>query len=78
MKSLKIVLESLKTKGIEHAEIVCVKAFEAVQESLPKILVDTETSAMEKGAATLLTTILPPLKASFEKLVDFDKDGQVG
>lgn len=78
MKSLKILVEKVKESGVEQAEVVCVKLFEAVEKTVTAIMVDSETTAMEKGAATILMTVIPALKPQFEKLVDFDRDGQVG
>ena len=78
MKSIKIVLSNLKKAGVEQAEVICVKAFEAIENSLPEIAVDPETSPVEKGAASILATVVPVLKPHIEKLVDFDKDGKVG
>ena len=78
MKSLKLLVEEVKASGIEQAEVVCVKLFESIEKTVSKVIVDAETSAVEKGAATVLMTILPALKPQFQKLVDFDRDGQIG
>lgn len=78
MKSLKIVLAKLKEAGVSQAEKAVVEAFGAVEKAVPEILVDAETSALEKGAAGILAPVLASLKPQIEKLADFDKDGQVG
>ena len=78
MKSLKIIVEKLKEKGIDQAEVTVVKLYEALQESLPVIVADSETSPVEKTVAGVVVPVLAGLKESVEKLADFDKDGQVG
>ena len=78
MKSLKIFVAKVKESGIEQAEVVCMKVFESIEKTATEVLVDVETTAIEKGAATVLMSVLPALKPQFQKLVDFDRDGQVG
>lgn len=78
MKSLKIVLANAKKAGIEQAEKTIVGVYGALEKSVPEILVDPETTAIEKTAAGILAPVLASLKSQVEKLVDFDKDGQVG
>lgn len=78
MKSLKIVVKKLKEAGVEQAEKAIVAAFGAVEKAVPEIIVDAETSALEKTAAGILAPVLSSLKPQIEKLADLDKDGQIG
>lgn len=78
MKSLKIIVQNAKEAGVEQAEKAIVAVYGALEKSVPQILVDPETSAIEKTAAGILAPVLTSLKPQVEKLVDFDHDGQVG
>ena len=78
MKSLKIVAAKLKEAGVNQAEKAIVEVYGAIEKAVPAILVDPETSAIEKTAAGILAPVLASLKPQVEKLADLDKDGQVG
>lgn len=78
MKSVKIIVEKLKAKGVADAEKVVMDVFSAIEESVPAIAVDPATSAVEKGAVVVLGPVLMGLKPSVEKLADFNHDGKIG
>lgn len=77
-KAVKIVGEKLKEKGLDGSEIALMKLYEGLQEAMPLIVSDEETSAVEKSLAGVAVTILAGLKPTVEKAADLDKDGQVG
>jgi hypothetical protein len=78
MKSVKIVVKKLEEKGVANAEKVVMDVFAAIQESVPAIAVDAETTAVEKGAMMVLGPVLSSLKPAIEKLADFNHDGKIG
>lgn len=78
MKSLKIIAKKLEEKGIADAEKVIVDVYKAIQESCPQIVVDSETTAMEKSFAGIALPVLASLNSAVEKLADLNKDGKIG
>lgn len=77
-QAFKIIVKKLEEKGIEGGELVAAKVFEALEEAMPAIVVDAETSSIEKTLAGVLAPVIGGLKPAFQKATDFDKDGQVG
>jgi hypothetical protein len=78
MKSLKIIVKKLEEKGIKDAEKIVMDVFACIEESLPAIAVDPETSSIEKGSVLVLGPVLATLKPAIEKLADFNHDGKIG
>lgn len=78
MKTLDLLVAKLKQKGIEQAEIIIVKAYEAVQETLPEVIASEDASQVEKTVAGVLIPVVAGFKGAVEKLADLNKDGKVG
>lgn len=78
-KALSIIVTDMNEAGIENAEVLLSKMFKTLKDkSLPKIAVDPETNAVEKSAAGMGVMVLGGLEPAFNKLIDFDGDGEVG
>lgn len=77
-KAVEIMLGKIKEQGIEGGEIVLMKLFEGLEQSMPLISADAETSSVEKMLAGVLAPVISGLKPAVQKAVDFDKDGLVG
>lgn len=78
MKSLSIIAKKLEEAGVKDAEKVIVDVFKAVQEACPAIVVDAETSPVEKSFAGIAVPVLAGLLPSVEKLADLNHDGKIG
>lgn len=78
MKTVDILLGKLKAKGIEQAEILIVKVYEAAQETLPEVVASEEATQVERTLAGILIPVVAGFKAAVEKIADLNHDGKVG
>lgn len=77
MKASEILLEEAKKAGIESGEKVLAEVLELLEAVAPRLALEAEES-WAKTAGAGLGLILPAIKPSLEKLIDINKDGQVG
>lgn len=76
MKLLQILKEEGTRQGLEIAEVAIVKVYATLEATAPRLMLEGE--GVEKVIAGVLTTALPILKVTVEKIADLNKDGQIG
>lgn len=74
----KLFAEKTKAKGIEGGEILAAKILEALEETIAEVSTHADASVTEKTIAVVLAPVYGGFKPQLMKLIDFDKDGQVG
>jgi len=77
MKTLEIIAEEGKKKGIVVLEKTIVDGYAVLEASAPRLLTEA-TDNLGKALGSILTLALPAFKPVIEKLADLNKDGKIG